>query len=482
MNWLAKPAFGVCILVTSLVFTPAKSLAMTTEAKDLYLQGVAAANDNAWPLALEYFNRAHQLARSEASIYYALAAAHDKCGNALPGMAWYVAYIAAKTEPEKATFARDRIGKLELAVRHKLLTIFASAEAIAKVSGSRYANFWALASVAQWEQAAGLIEAATATRQVMFDAYGKEMPSQQEQDDPFLVSLKHTGGIEAMRRVPGLGLGDGYIRERELLGITEIRHFVYVSDPLSRVRLAEIVSRNDPLVNIDLKLTAALEKRTADEEATKVIARINSLGYKIGMALMQICALTPSPDEHYLSSDAQSYLRLALRCIRRPEQGVCPMLHLAYTEGSLFRQAWSAGSFVSVKSGLERLALYRVVSQVATYFEETVDPSQLGLRGEEGTTSDGGFRSLVWTRVGQRGAWKLYREITVTDFAKGSKRKRWVSRVDAFGDEGNGLAILTVMEGGPPGTASAGSYKCSVRIWDLTNNKEKARKGATDCP
>lgn len=469
MNTSIIRALIVCIVALGPLPTQGQESTMPPEAKTLYQQGFAAAGQNQWPMALEDFAKAHGLARDEASIYYALGVAHDKVGDLLPAMAWYVAYIAVKPDGKEAAFARERIPALDMSVQGKLRAIFVDAENIAKVAGvGGRPDTSELMDIGNSEQRDGLIEMARATLQLLNDSApclpagecskGDYRYSALKSVVPnlYVSNLEEVGDIATMRKdYPHID--DDYAKDDIILA--EITHFLLMSDPRSRVRLAEALSRHDPLQNIDVKVGRELRANKSERH----MGGVTWFADRIADALFQIRALRPSQyDEAYLSAEAQDYVKQAIDVIRRNESPD-PSPYW-WGKKALIGKAWFAARFAGNASGDERLTLYLRTQAFATY-EVLDNPLNFGLITESAVTAEGDPDLLVWTRK-EQGKWKIFRKITRKEMQRDSNRNLFVNQIGSF-DSRNGWATLKVGEDGPGGVVNY-----SWRVWDLVNNRQ----------
>lgn len=467
-------AKSILLAVTLLTLTSVNAGAKDTlppEAKALFQQGTAAATALAWEQAVECFSKAHQLARRDASIYYALGVAHEKTGHLLPAMAWYTAYITVVPNGDKANFAREGIASLDMAIQGKLRSVFTYAEKLAKVSGYKEGpDFALLADIARWEQSAGLLAMSKATRQLMKDHAGIRnwdelqysaylIPELKEQDLDrlYLYSLTHSGDLSALRNRFNYLLtfdlqsdrGNGlYTSAEEYLLQAEINHFLLTSDRMSRVTVAESLSKRDPLQNIDVKVAHELQ---TSKDAKKIVERLEWLAMKIWEPLHTLHALYPSKDDsHYLSEASLAYLDASLAYVKKRESGADDdnSLKLVWGEQQNFEKAHFLASSLKDPAGNDRLTLYRTGNAWVTY-DDQEKYGYLGILTEKPLQIEGGFRSLVWSRRVQ-GKWKVYREITRSNFQNGVAMDLGIFEIRSF-DPKSGMAVVQIGETGRDG-------------------------------
>ncbi len=462
------------------------------EAKALFQQGTAAAAALSWEEAIESFSKAHNLARSDASIYYALGVAHEKAGHLMPAMAWYTAYIAAVPDGDKADFARQGIVSLNSAIEERVRFIFASAERLARVSGYKEGpDFALLADIAGEEQNAGLLAMSKATRQLMKDHAGVRkwedlqyssylIPrlNAQDIDREYLYYLTWSGDIAALRDQYGYLLtpdleydrGNGlYSSAEEYRLQTEINHFLLTSDRMGRVTVAESLSRIDPLRNLDVKVTRELQ---SGKGAEKIVQGLEWLARRIWEPLHTLHALYPSRyDSQYLSEAALDYLDAALAYIKKRDAGSDDhSMKLVWGEQQNLEKAGFLVSSLKDRAGNDRLTLYYTGRASFSYAEQE-ENGYLGVLTEKPLTIEGDFRALVWTRQ-SHGKWTVQREITSRDVKSGAVRGAWVSKIRSFNPQ-NGTAVVELAEGKQEGDSI--KYAYSWYVFDL-KKKKRVRK------
>ena len=108
----------------------------------------------------------------------------------------------------------------------------------------------------------------------------------------------------------------------------------------------------------------------------------------------------------------------------------------------------------------ERLTLYHVATE----------PESSSAPGVYRTVVGYDFHSLVWRTRRQTG-WVKRAEITKDDFQQGTDHRRWIDDTHCV-DAKTGYAILKVVEGDVPISASKVHYVRTWREWDMQHNRE----------
>lgn len=117
---MKKHIFLAGLLVLSGIINYPMSFAWTQETgllpemQDAITKGIAAAKQQNWPAAIEYFKQVQEKAPLEPAALFNLALAYYKAGNKdLHALAWFKVYLAIAPDAEDSANARQRIKALE---------------------------------------------------------------------------------------------------------------------------------------------------------------------------------------------------------------------------------------------------------------------------------------------------------------------------------------------------------------------------------
>ncbi len=135
---------------------------LSPEAEQAYNQGLIAADQQAWEVAITSFAEAQKLAPRDPRILYSLGLAHAKAGHDLAGAAWLRAYLALSPRAPNALAVRTEVDRLLRATRSAMLRILATAVGAARTIPWEDARWSRLLALAWGEARVGEIEAALA--------------------------------------------------------------------------------------------------------------------------------------------------------------------------------------------------------------------------------------------------------------------------------------------------------------------------------
>ena len=127
---------GCLLLLSSIVFAETASTEFSSEAKGMLDRGMAAAKQQEWVMAVNYFNKAQKLSANRPEVLFNLALANDKAGDReLIALAWYRAYLASTPDAANAKQILDRTVALEIAYEAKVRKMIRRVQQI--IPGSR---------------------------------------------------------------------------------------------------------------------------------------------------------------------------------------------------------------------------------------------------------------------------------------------------------------------------------------------------------
>lgn len=164
----------VALMVAAPVLMPgavvrAQAPALPDAAQLAFERGLAAAQQQDWKLAVQYFTQAERSAGGPGDsgkfpqLLFNLGLAHARAGNDLPAMAWLMAYLDAVPSASNAAQVRAEIVRLDVAVESKIRKILQEAAAIARRLPEMDRRL-RLSSIAQAQSMVGDIEGALASQ------------------------------------------------------------------------------------------------------------------------------------------------------------------------------------------------------------------------------------------------------------------------------------------------------------------------------
>lgn len=141
------------------------ALAEEPTAQTYYERGLAAADQQAWELAIKSFTEAHSLDSSQPRILYSLGMAHSRAEHHLAAATWLHAYLALAPNAANKEAVQDEIARLEEAASANITKIFAASAAAARQLPSEHDRVNRLAVIAATEAQVGMFQDALATEQ-----------------------------------------------------------------------------------------------------------------------------------------------------------------------------------------------------------------------------------------------------------------------------------------------------------------------------
>jgi tetratricopeptide (TPR) repeat protein len=162
---IVSAILAILLLATTIVApATAATKPVPPAAREAFERGLAAAEQQQWPLAIRYFREARNAAGSHfgdderaalawPALLYNLGLAHGKAGQELPAIAWLHAYLAAAPQAPNAEAVRKEIIRLDVATEAKIARIMREADASTSAADKGEADF--RAGTARLFQAAG---------------------------------------------------------------------------------------------------------------------------------------------------------------------------------------------------------------------------------------------------------------------------------------------------------------------------------------
>lgn len=278
--------------------------ALPAAAREAFERGLAAAEQQQWPVAIRYFAEAQaavtredgssfRLGPSASTVFFNLGLAHAKAGHELPAIAWLQAYLAREGRPANAEAIRKEIVRLEVAIEGKIARIIQEAVAAAATAGS------VLAVVRSLQAAAGDVEAALRQGAGRIAGEGSASDNAWHAYGTRVAQAALTEQAEAAIRQIGVAKLRDDVRQRlaEALGASKVngwrlktragsrraraRQFAeQIEDPQRRVKTLETVLTPDPYVfaprfePADLALAEQVTSRLGDDVSTRLLAAI----------------------------------------------------------------------------------------------------------------------------------------------------------------------------------------------------------------
>lgn len=133
----ARAALAFCVLAFCLpppaafgteLVTPAQ-ITLPPDAQAEFDQGLAAAELQAWPIAIKHFDAAEEKLRYSsgpqfyAPLYFNLGLAHDKAGHELAAIAWFWRYLGTAPDADNAAAVRKEIVSLKVRAEVKIIKL-----------------------------------------------------------------------------------------------------------------------------------------------------------------------------------------------------------------------------------------------------------------------------------------------------------------------------------------------------------------------
>ncbi|MBL7050382.1 MAG: hypothetical protein ISR96_12785 [Nitrospira sp.] len=129
-------------LNTNTLFAQEPEYVTSPAASGAYLRGLAAAGENDWESAINYFSQAWKEARTWPDVLYNLGYSHQQAsGQELIAIAWYQAYLTTSPDAEDANQVREWIVELEVKIESRVRSLIKKIKKISSLNISSLKDY-----------------------------------------------------------------------------------------------------------------------------------------------------------------------------------------------------------------------------------------------------------------------------------------------------------------------------------------------------